>query len=98
MLCLYVCVAGLADMYNYYQLNQREGAARLAYLVTLSGAVNPLLAEAEAKRLAMHGIQLLVLGVGSGVTLPELTPLEVCSGRGGGGGACGGLDFKSGPY
>ncbi|WAQ97039.1 hypothetical protein MAR_029729, partial [Mya arenaria] len=70
-------------MYKYFTTNVREGANKLGYLITLSSSTNKLLAEAEAKRVAMNGIQLIVVGMDGAVNRTELESLEPFVSNGG---------------
>lgn len=64
-------------MREYFNANTREPATQIGYLITTSTSQNELLAEAEAKALARDGVQLMVLGIGTGVSADELNSLEV---------------------
>ncbi|KAH3728542.1 hypothetical protein DPMN_024352 [Dreissena polymorpha] len=64
-------------MREYFAQHVREPAAQLGFLLTLSTSNNLLLAEAEAKQMALAGVQMIVVGVDSGVKADELNSLEV---------------------
>ncbi|XP_053380888.1 uncharacterized protein LOC123562048 [Mercenaria mercenaria] len=68
---------GLKAMLRYFLDNNRESASKLGYLITLGQARNKLLAEAEARALALEGIQLMVIGIGSGVSADELNNYQM---------------------
>jgi hypothetical protein len=65
-------------MLKYFMDNKREPAgSKLGYLITLGQARNKIQAEAEARALAMEGIQLLTIGISPGVSESELISYQV---------------------
>ena len=70
-------VSALEAVREYFEMLPRESAAKLAYMITWSTSGYPLLARAEAQFVAQDGIQLMIIGVGDGVSQDELNSLQV---------------------
>ena len=57
--------------------SEPRDAAKIGYLITMSGSSYPILTQAHARAAAEEGLQLIEVGVGDGVNQENLQSLQV---------------------